>query len=97
MPRVEISGPARSDLELIHSYIAEDDLAIADNFVLELSDKFKLLSRNPSMGRRRDNLVPALRSFPHGSYVVFYFPTDYGVEIFRVLHGARDIESIFDR
>lgn len=96
MPKVEISLVAREDLELIHSYIAEDDLSNADTFVLELSEKFELLSRNPSAGRSRDNFVSGLRSFPHGRYVVFYFPTDSGVEIFRVIHSARDIESIFD-
>jgi len=33
-------------------------------------------------------------SFPVGRYVVFYQPQDDGVEVVRVLHSARDIESI---
>ena len=28
--------------------------------------------------------------------LVFYFPIDEGVEILRVIHGARDIEAILD-
>jgi toxin ParE1/3/4 len=37
-----------------------------------------------------------LRSFPAKGYVIFYQPTDDGVEISRVLHGSRDIQSEFD-
>jgi toxin ParE1/3/4 len=29
-------------------------------------------------------------------YLVFYRVTDTGVEIIRVIHGARDIEAILD-
>ena len=37
-----------------------------------------------------------LRSFPAKGYVIFYQPTDDGIEIFRVLHGSRDIQGEFD-
>jgi toxin ParE1/3/4 len=46
------------------------------------------------MGRSRPELAPNLRSFPVGQYVIFYLPLAKGVEIVRVLHGARDFESI---
>ena len=49
------------------------------------------------MGRSREELVPKLRSFPVGNYVIFYQPISDGVEIVRVLHGSRDIESLFER
>jgi toxin ParE1/3/4 len=31
------------------------------------------------------------------SYLVFSIPTEAGIEVVRVLHGARDIERIFER
>ena len=31
-----------------------------------------------------------------GRYVVFYLPLSRGIEVVRVLHGSRDIESIFE-
>jgi plasmid stabilization system protein ParE len=31
---------------------------------------------------------------PFAKYLVFYRPVANGIEIFRVLHGARDIEGI---
>lgn len=37
-----------------------------------------------------------LRSLSVKRYVIFYQPTDDGVEIFRVLHGSRDAQSEFD-
>jgi toxin ParE1/3/4 len=36
-----------------------------------------------------------LRSHPIGHYLIFYFPLEDGVDIIRVLHGSRDIESLF--
>jgi toxin ParE1/3/4 len=46
------------------------------------------------MGRRRDELAPGLQSFPLGRYVIFYRALPAATEIVRVLHGARDVESI---
>jgi len=46
------------------------------------------------MGRSRPGLATDLRSLPVGRYVIFYVPLPKGVEIVRVLHGARDIESV---
>jgi toxin ParE1/3/4 len=46
------------------------------------------------MGRERTELAPALRSFPIGSYVIFYRPIPDGVEIARILNASRDIEAL---
>ena len=48
------------------------------------------------MGRRRPELAPNIRSLTVGRYVVFYQPLFRGIEVVRVLHGSRDIESIFE-
>lgn len=55
---------------------------------------FPTLGRFPQMGRSRDEIHPQVRSFPVGSYVIWYRPTPNGVEILRVLHGARDFRRI---
>jgi toxin ParE1/3/4 len=47
------------------------------------------------MGRRRPELAPGIHGFPVGRYVVFYRPSSNGIEIVRVLHGARDLEQQF--
>ena len=43
------------------------------------------------MGRQRDELMPDLRSFPAWRYVVYDLASADGIELVRVLHGARDI------
>ncbi len=50
----------------------------------------------PYMGRQREELAARLRSFPVGSYVIFYRPIDDGIEVARILHGARDFPPLFE-
>ncbi len=38
-----------------------------------------------------------MRMFPFKKYHIYYFPTAGGVEIYRVVHGARDTEGEFER
>jgi toxin ParE1/3/4 len=42
--------------------------------------------------------IPALRVWPidgFRNHLIFFHPTNDGVEIVRVLHGARDLEALF--
>jgi len=86
---------ALQDLAEIWTYIADDSPDHADIFADLVDDKFQTLARQPSMGRVRTELGADLRSFAVGRYVIFYLPLKNGIEIVRVLHGARDIEAIF--
>jgi toxin ParE1/3/4 len=54
------------------------------------------MAAQPMMGRSRDGLAPGMRSSPIGRYVVFYVPLDDGIDVVRVLHGARDIDAVFN-
>jgi len=43
--------------------------------------------------------LEGLRSFRvegFENHFVFYLPRESGIEVVRVLHGARDLEAIFD-
>ena len=42
----------------------------------------------------RSDIVPGVRSFPVGNYLIFYRETGQGIEIIRVLHGARNLDFI---
>jgi toxin ParE1/3/4 len=94
MPRIVVRPRASVDLAEIWAFIAEDSIKHADKFAALIDDDFRALARRPHIGRSRPELAPDLRSFPVGQYVIFYLPLPKGVEIVRVLHGARDIESI---
>jgi toxin ParE1/3/4 len=85
----------RGRLEEIWSFVAERDVGAADRLIDEITGRFDHLPAYPEAGRARHELLVNLRSLPVGRYVIFYQPTD-GVEIFRVLHGSRDVQGEFD-
>jgi toxin ParE1/3/4 len=86
---------AEADLDEIWLYIAQDDPNAADRFLDLIEERCQLLAENPLMGRSRPDLAPYLRSFPVGGYVIFYLPMENGVEIVRVVSGARNLEALF--
>ncbi len=95
MPRILIRPRAENDLAEIWDFIAEDSQARADSFLDRLDQSFYGLARNPLIGRARGELSSNLRSFPFGRYVIFYLALPDGIEIVRVLHGARDLDAFF--
>lgn len=84
---------ARADLAEIWDYIAEDSEARADAFIESIGQKLETLVDNPSIGRARDILGESIRSFPVGRYVIFYLPLQDGIDVVRVLHSARDLDT----
>ncbi|MEB3178520.1 MAG: type II toxin-antitoxin system RelE/ParE family toxin [Nostocaceae cyanobacterium] len=64
-------------------------------------ETFKLLGKMPKMGKLcqfshpnlSDVRQQAIKGFK--KYLVFYREIDSVLEIFRVIHGARDIEEVF--
>lgn len=94
--KFELTEPAKNDLKEIWSYVAGFNSDSADRLLRKLKNKFQMLADNPKIGTPRDNFIVNLRSFPLSNYVVLYFPTESGVEIYRVLHGARNIEDLFE-
>jgi toxin ParE1/3/4 len=95
MNEPRITPQAEADLEEVWRYVAQGGEARADQFLDKILNQCRQLAEFPRMGRARENLAPNLRSFPVKKYVIFYRPVDDTIEIVRILHGARDIESIF--
>ncbi|MBD2563351.1 MULTISPECIES: type II toxin-antitoxin system RelE/ParE family toxin [Nostoc] len=90
------------DLIELATYIAEDNLEASDRFLAAAETTFKQLGKMPGMGKpcqfSHPNLAgvrqQAIKGFKN--YLVFYLPSDSGVEILRVIYGGRDIETILD-
>ncbi|MBF0373309.1 MAG: type II toxin-antitoxin system RelE/ParE family toxin [Alphaproteobacteria bacterium] len=95
MPRVHYSGPAVRDIAGIGARIAADNERISRDFVLRIKEKCKTIAQAPLMGRQRDEIDAEVRSFPFGSYLIFYRPTETGITVARVLHGARNLPEAF--
>ena len=97
MAVIVLQPRAKADLSDIWQFIAEDSDDQADAFIDLIDQKFQLLAQQSGLGRRREELAEGLRSFPVGRYVIFYLLIPGGVQIVRVLHGARDIEAAFTK
>jgi toxin ParE1/3/4 len=96
MSQHRVSDEARADLDEIWLYIARDNPDAADKFIRAIVSRFPKFAAMPQLGRSREERSPRLRSFPVGRYVIFYRTMGKGVEIARVLHGARDYPPLFE-
>ena len=90
---------AQSDVdEAIEHYRSEAGPAVALNFIDTLEDTLRQIGERPASGSPRhahELDIPGLRfksveGFP---YLVFYVERDADIDVWRVLHGARDIPS----
>ena len=74
--------------------LAERYFAAVDNTCLHLV-------KHPRSGTHYDSGIArldGLRRFPvtgFDKYLIFYLPHRDGIDVIRVLHGARDINSLF--
>jgi len=101
MPKFILSEFVEPELDAIWEYIAIDNIEAADRFVEAAYGTFQELARMPGMGRVRHfphERLRELRSFRvkgFENYLVFYGPISDGIEVFHILHGARDLESFW--
>jgi toxin ParE1/3/4 len=86
---------ARSDLDKIWDYIAQDNPTAADRLMDRIEVQCQRLADAPQLGRPRPQHAAGLYSYRVRNYLIFYFVNATGIEIARVLHGARDLPKIF--
>lgn len=92
--RIIRTPKAAEDLIDIYSYIARRDPQAATRMLLGLGRQIELLAERPRIGRLRDDLRAGLRSWPFRRHVVLYRTISNGIEIIRVVHGARDLAAV---
>ena len=95
MSEVILSELAAADLIDIWVFIARDNVEAADRLIDQFHEKCCFSAGSPEAGRPRPELDPSIRSFALGNYVIFYREGAKRVEIARMLHGRRDIPSVF--
>ena len=97
MRRIVISPKADIDLDDQFLVIAQDNIEAAQRFLAAAQDAFALLVKLPELGVsvpfRNIRLWPITRFRNH---LIFYRPTSDGIEIVRVLHGARDWTRVLE-
>jgi toxin ParE1/3/4 len=95
---LRVSADAESDLNNIWLFISEKSasVAIADRLTDAITEQLYLLASRPYLGRDRSTEFGIQsRSFAVGEYVIVYCVVELDVLILRVVHGRRDLESIF--
>ena len=100
---VERRPQAIRDLADIAVYLAEEsgNHDAAYSFLAAAEASFEQLAAMPAMGVAREYLDWALagvrmwRIAGFENYLIFYRPVESGIEIIRVLHAKRDIDSLF--
>ena len=95
MGRIQRTPRADQDLEELWFFIAQDDPAVADRWLDTLEEKIRLLADNPLMGPARPDIARELRYHPVGNHLLLYRVIQGGIEIVRVVHGARDLLDLF--
>ena len=75
-------------------HLADQSTNTADRWVDAVDRAATRLAGFPALGRARDELVVGVRSFPVGKYLIFYTISPDGVDVLRVLHGARDLDEL---
>ena len=96
MPIVRRTSQAHLDLVETAFRIAGENPTAADRWLDLIDAKCQLLARMPELGRKRPDLAPELRSLPVGNYLIFYRPMSDGIQVIRVLQGARDLPQLFE-
>ena len=97
-----LSEYVEPELEAIWEYIAIDNVDAADRFLEAAYRTIQQLARMPGMGRKRafsQARLRELRSFrvkDFDNYLIFYGPIPDGIEVFHILHGARNIERFWE-
>jgi toxin ParE1/3/4 len=96
-PQARIRPLAAKDLEQAVQFLDARSSTASDQLLEAFFQASNLLAEMPRLGpvRRRRGRLKGLRSWPltkSGPYVIFYIPIQNGIEVVRVLHGARDVD-----
>ena len=94
---VILTMQAQQDLRDIWRGLAEfGELKRADDRIIVIQKKLRLLGQFPSSGRSREEILPGLRRFPVSGFMIFYRIGMTRIEIVRVVDGRRDLDGMFE-
>jgi toxin ParE1/3/4 len=94
--KVRLTPDAEADLEGIGDKIAEFNAARAVTYVRELRERCHRIGEFPHAGPPRPQWGEGIRIAIHGSYIAVYRVRDEMVQVLRVVHGARDLDALFE-
>jgi plasmid stabilization system protein ParE len=95
MKRYVLTPRAKRDINDIWDYIANDSIEAADRVIDALEWAMIKLAKRPGIGHWREELADKRHRFLLVySYLIVYRYESKPLQIVRVLHAARDMQSI---
>ena len=95
MSEIRTSRRAREDLLDIWLYVArQNSEAAADRVLDRIEEACRALARHPQLGPARPEIADEARSLVVQRWLALYRLTSYGVQVVRIIDGARDLRRI---
>src|ERR1700686_2758257 len=95
MKRFLLTPLAKQDISGIWDYIAADNIEAADRVLEALEQAMHNLARNPGIGHWREEQTDKRhRLFLVYSYLIVYRHETRPLQIIRVLHAGRDVQTL---
>jgi toxin ParE1/3/4 len=92
---VRYSRRAREDLLDIWLYVARQPSEVAADRILDrIEDACRTLARHPELGPARPEIADGARSLIVQRWLALYRLTTDGVQIVRIIDGARDLKRL---
>ena len=96
MLRANYTAGAERDLAEIAHRIAQDNLLAALDWLGKLRAVCELLATQPALGQKmRTRQFGDVRRHVVGNYLIYYEPTAQGIDVVRIVHGARNQDRLF--
>lgn len=97
MPPFLLTAAARKDIIDLGRYTAEKrGKRQRDKYLKQLDDAFKLLARQPEIGRDAGDIKLGYKRFSQGSHTIFYRAgAESKIVVIRILHSSMDVERHF--
>jgi len=95
--RARLTPEAEQDLRDLAYYIADKSghPQTARNVVEDITRSCDRYARQPLMGQTFPEAGEGCRQFTHQRWVIVYRPVEEGIEVLRIVDGARDYPRLF--
>lgn len=99
-----VAQKPRARIDLLEQFVyfgEESGVELAERYFAAVDATCLKLVTHPLIGVLYDSGIAGLkglRRYPvkgFENYLVFYLPGQNGIDVIRVLHGARDIDNVF--
>jgi toxin ParE1/3/4 len=94
VPKVHFTHRAREDLLDIWLYIDAQNSHVADQVYDRIEKSCQLLRDHPQLGPARPEIAEDARVLVIERWIALYRLTDDGVQVVRIIDGARDFTKL---